>query len=638
MNIQATLSLVLILYFANHIIASDKDVQQYLDEQEKINNFPIKHLGYQQIVDTFYQLEKEYPHYIKVYDAVQQFNNETLPKAYCSENQSPQDLCKFIYAVITNYSDPKHVNFTQSFFSGNFHGDEVVGPNVLTYMAKYILEKPDLNILSKSFIVILPMSNPQGYSNNNREECSLKNGKYNCIDINRDFPYDTSERECFQSVGARIINFIWKKYLFTAAITFHGGMTAIGWPWGSTNHMISRSKGEISPDQNAFYTLGKRMSEIGGQYPNIPKYGYDILNDIVYPVKGSFEDWSYAASWERQIDPSFSSFFPKCQGISEEELYISESTARSLTYLIETTDLKSPGEHTYGTWQQIQRNDKGQGHVTRNIRLTLDFINNLSPSYEVATHKSANYTFYVKWAAEGCHQVSNTKLLVRESDLQSNTANNTYYSLQQLLDDGFKIYQEYTDYQGKVKDITSFKSQIIEFDDPRDRVIDIAIFSECDSFLTEKNSYAKPTIEPQSHFVRSRSNDSYIAENNGFFINSNKYIIKSLGPFQVSNYSLYTEPGTNQTDTSQSKNDYDYLIALFSIITVGALISYCIYKKFDSLGANNISFQELHNEDHQLQQLPKSQQQQQQQNQQKKVYNRDGGVNQYQLSQEEDGL
>ncbi|KAL4507060.1 hypothetical protein ABPG72_001853 [Tetrahymena utriculariae] len=637
MKFQVGASLVLILFFANLIRASDDDIQKYLDEQGQIHNFPLKHLNYKQIVETFYQLEKEYPHYIKVYDAVQQFNNETLPKAYCSNTQSPQDLCKFIYAVITNYSDPKHVNFTQSFFSGNFHGDEVVGPNVLTYMAKYILEKPDLNILSKSYIVILPMSNPQGYSQNYREECSIKNGKKICTDINRDFPYNTTENKCFQSAGARIINYIWKKYLFTAAITFHGGMTAIGWPWGSKNHMTT-SKGQLSPDQSAFYNLGKRMSEVGGEYPDIPKYDCGILNDIIYPVEGSFEDWSYAASWEKDIDPSFSSYFPKCSGISDDELQIKDSTARSLTYLIETTNNKSPGEHTYGTWQQIQNNDKGQGHVTRNIRLTLDFINNLSPSYELVTHKSANYTFYVKWAVEGCHQVSNTKLLVRENDQQSNVVNDSYYSLQQLLDDGFQIYKEYTDYQGKVKDITSFRSQVIEFEDQRERLIDIAIFSECDSFLTEKVSSGQPTIEPQSHFVRSRSNDSYIAENNGFFINSNKYIIKSLGPLKVTNYSIYTEPDVINSANSSQKNDYEFLIALFSIITVGAFISYCIYKKFDGLGANNVSFQQLQDDDHQLQQLPKSQQQQQQQNQSKKVQNKEGGMKQYELSHEEDGL
>ncbi|EAS06879.2 zinc carboxypeptidase (macronuclear) [Tetrahymena thermophila SB210] len=633
MKFQIGLTLVLILFLVNLIKASDKNVQDYLDEQEKIHNFPIKHLDYKQIVETFYQLEKEYPHYIKVYDARSEFKNETLPKVYCSNTQNPEDLCKFIYAVITNYSDPKHVNFTQSFFSGNFHGDEVVGPNILTYMAKYILEKPDLNILSKSYLVILPMGNPQGYSQYKREEC--QNGNRICFDMNRDFPYDTNEK-CFQTAGARIINYIWKKYLFTASITFHGGMTAIGWPWGSNNHLTSENKGQICPDQNAFYILGKRMSEVGGQYPGIPKYRYDILNDVVYPVNGSFEDWSYAASWERYIDPSFSSFFPKCERISDEELQINNNTARSLTYLIETTDKKQPPESTYGTWQQIQSNDKGQGHVTRNIRLTLDFINNLSPSYEVATHNSGNYTFYVKWAVEGCHQVSNTKFLIRENDQQSNIVKNSYYSLQQLLDDGFKIYSEYTDYQGKLKDITSFKSQVVQFDDPKDRLIDIAIFSECDSFLTEKVSSAEPIIEPQSHFVRSRSNASYLAENNGFFINSNKYIIKSLGPFEVNN-NIYTDSSDLKNQPSKQKSDYDYLIAIFSIVTVGALISYCIYKKFDGFGANNVNFQELHDDDHQLQQLPNSQQQQNQ-NQLKRVNNKEGGVKKYELTHEDDGL
>lgn len=106
-------------------------------------------------------------------------------------------------------------------------------------MTKYILEKPLLQLISKSYLVILPLGNPSGYFFLKREEQQtiIKNGHYLSVDMNRDFPYDTSSNDCFKSAGSRIINYIWQKHLFTASITFHGGMTAIGWPWGSRNHI-----------------------------------------------------------------------------------------------------------------------------------------------------------------------------------------------------------------------------------------------------------------------------------------------------------------------------------------------------------------------------------------------------------------
>lgn len=72
-------------------------------------------------------------------------------------------------------------------------------------MTKYILEKPVLKLLSKSYIVVLPMSNPSGYFYKIREEVQDRIQ----IDLNRDFPYDAKENECFKTAGARIINYIW---------------------------------------------------------------------------------------------------------------------------------------------------------------------------------------------------------------------------------------------------------------------------------------------------------------------------------------------------------------------------------------------------------------------------------------------
>lgn len=59
------------------------------------------------------------------------------------------------------------------------------------------------------------------------------------------------------------------------------------------------------------------------------------MTNAIYAVSGSFEDWSYSASWEDKFDQHVLS---KCAGISEEEMCMNDSIARSLTYLIETTE------------------------------------------------------------------------------------------------------------------------------------------------------------------------------------------------------------------------------------------------------------------------------------------------------------
>lgn len=67
------------------------------------------------------------------------------------------------------------------------------------------------NILNTKTIVILPMANPSGYSKIRREE-QQKNG--NSIDMNRDFPYNQAPNKCFKTAGARVIHYLFKKYIF----------------------------------------------------------------------------------------------------------------------------------------------------------------------------------------------------------------------------------------------------------------------------------------------------------------------------------------------------------------------------------------------------------------------------------------
>ena len=55
--------------------------------------------------------------------------------------------------------------------------------------------------------------------------------------------------KCMQSITARALNEVFRDHLFQIAITFHGGMQAIAYEWGSPNHM-GKNK-DTSPDDTA---------------------------------------------------------------------------------------------------------------------------------------------------------------------------------------------------------------------------------------------------------------------------------------------------------------------------------------------------------------------------------------------------
>ena len=82
------------------------------------------------------------------------------------------------------------------------------------------------------------------------------------IDPNRDFPYGRSKTRCMQTIAARALNELHREHLFQLALTFHGGMRAIGYEWGSPNHPNGRDE---SPGDAALRPLGQKMQQISSK-------------------------------------------------------------------------------------------------------------------------------------------------------------------------------------------------------------------------------------------------------------------------------------------------------------------------------------------------------------------------------------
>ena len=85
-----------------------------------------------------------------------------------------------------------------------------------------------------------------------------------------------------------------------------------------------------------------------------------------------------------KIDLTNEEVLAKCKGIDSEELEINESTARCITYLIETADDKEPDEKTLGSFKLNNTKSEGYGHISRNINSALVLAEFIRPfiSYE----------------------------------------------------------------------------------------------------------------------------------------------------------------------------------------------------------------------------------------------------------------
>ncbi len=61
-------------------------------------------------------------------------------------------------------------------------------------------------------------------------------------DINRDFPYLVKEDECMKTIGARVVNELFLKYMFSLALTLHGGEESLTYSYGAPNHIQNKPK------------------------------------------------------------------------------------------------------------------------------------------------------------------------------------------------------------------------------------------------------------------------------------------------------------------------------------------------------------------------------------------------------------
>ncbi|CAN0079464.1 unnamed protein product [Ascophyllum nodosum] len=386
-------------------------------------------LSYGRIVLEAKALAKDYPHLAQVYSAQDRYN---LPSpGPCSKDGSV--MCEqWVLHVSDHASLPEDVERPEVFLSGCLHGDEQVGPNAVLEAAKIMVyaavcqadgsakecdyeafrgapaSVPWLARLALTrSTVVMPMANPIGYYKVVRTE--------NHLDPNRDFPYQQDASRCMTTIAARAVNEVWRDHIFQLAVTFHGGMVAMAYEWGSPNHRNKKNPDgswqDVSPDHGAQEVVTEGLSRFAGSFKAKGKtfgaYPSGRMNELVYAVPGGMEDWAYAGSWDEGVTVCK----PKTYGgYPEEKTVYNSATLRALNILVETSVQKLPSKSLLGSRTGLledapRTEEHTNGHVARNVRLSLALVDLVQP--------------YVEWKPSEAFQALETGNISNKSDARA---------------------------------------------------------------------------------------------------------------------------------------------------------------------------------------------------------------------------
>ena len=215
------------------------------------------------------RLANRYPEVLKLETAEDKLGIPYLVD--CSDGEK----CVVDIVTLTDFNSSAEEK-VQVYISGALHGNERIGPQASYYLIEYLASNfgkdPYLtNLMRTRELVITPMTNAYGFSHDIREEQVVlaSNNSKRTFDPNRDFPYNNSANQCLNTVAGRTIYKLMVENLFVSAITFHGGINVIGYPWGSNNRVYrKRSWNDMianeAPDHVALHSLGEAMLEAAG--------------------------------------------------------------------------------------------------------------------------------------------------------------------------------------------------------------------------------------------------------------------------------------------------------------------------------------------------------------------------------------
>ncbi|EGZ04509.1 hypothetical protein PHYSODRAFT_536296 [Phytophthora sojae] len=490
----------------------------------------FKERSYGEIVDFLEELETKYPNYAEVFSVQDKYHLPKPAELNCTRANEIVP-CENFVIKITDESTLPDPERPELIFSGEVHGNERVGPNVVVALAELLLShanRPDGNpwikhLVKTRTVVIIPTPNAYGYNHNVRRELN--------VDPNRDFPYNlASDDKCMVTMAARALNELWRDHLFQLGITFHAGTECITYEWGAKNHVMESGKSHKSPDDRSQQQLSRIMSRFGGKFEDSGEYYPDgTMNDVVYPVDGGMEDWGYAASWEnefttpkpiRTCNPTSFGGYPRAK------TQYNNATHRAFNVLIETSHSKQPNASSLGDSSTLSDEALSDylpasemvGHIPRNVRLSLLYIDLVQPYLLWKTHPqnaTVKKAAAFKWEVAGAITVDSTQLKI----WSDNPANATLTQAQQGVTRWY-----HKDLGLKAKDNKKgLFSANVKFPAAGTYYVQ-AVATVDQNWATQGTGedIPVPMVKPQTHIVNARTNDDWFYSNNDHVVRGQK--------------------------------------------------------------------------------------------------------------------
>ena len=405
------------------------------------SSIAITDITYNTLIDSLQSLARQFPHLASAWTTQQRYG---LPSAGKCGNSiiTPGRPCEVWVLEITHLASlERNPQRPDVLISGALHGDERVGPLVTLETAKWLLGRYEHDAWARRLVhtrrlLLVPAANAVGFHQHRREELMR--------DPNRDFPFEQEPRSCMLTVAGRSINELFRRHLIQLAITYHGGMEAVGYVWGDFAHRNDRPARNRSPDDTGVSALANAASAFAGRGPRGRNYPAAPMNSIVYPVAGGMEDWGYAASWEphhvKACEPSTLGGYDK-----ERTAKYDNATARAVVLLVETSDDKAPsasslgrassssiaggsgssnaGASTLPPWPIVDLfapspSPSGDGHVPRNVRFALAAIDLVRPHVQLevegASLDLASNCVRLRWRVWGAMRADETYAVWRD--------------------------------------------------------------------------------------------------------------------------------------------------------------------------------------------------------------------------------
>ncbi|XP_041635871.1 carboxypeptidase Z-like [Cheilinus undulatus] len=268
-------------------------------------------------------------------------------------------------------------------YVGNMHGNEVLGRQLLIYLAQYLCSEYRLGneriqtLINTTRIHILPSMNPDGYelavsgvqgSNDDDEDGSHRYDSWNIgrnnaqnIDLNRNFPdltsivYRRRRQKGYHTDRIPIPDFYWfgkvapetyavmkwiRSIPFVLSANFHGGDLVVSYPYDLSKHPLEHNMLSPTPDEQVFKFLAKKYANAHERManenarcgPSSTHSQRGIINGAHWSsTAGSMQDFNYLHTncFEVTVELGCDKFPP------EEELFIAwhENVEALLTFM-----------------------------------------------------------------------------------------------------------------------------------------------------------------------------------------------------------------------------------------------------------------------------------------------------------------